>query len=250
MRSRNIRGRLLSSVAALAVLVVVQSGVADAASVENGSFETGDFTGWETDAQEGSAGDWLTYTGTLTPGSSHEIPAPACGDSAAVTDTQENTSNVLYQAIDLEADHTHTLTLEYFYDNRAPDFFTPDSLNYGGGFENQQFRIDIMDGDTADPFSLAAGDVLEMALRTEVGDPLDSGGWQDLDIDLTPWAGQTVYLRFAVVLNRGYLHAGVDCVEVASQPLGPTTTTTSTTTTTAPPAAPAPATAAAPTFTG
>lgn len=257
MRGQTITGRLSVAVATMAVLLVVQSGVADAASVENGSFETGDFTGWERDAQPDSAGAWEVYTGTSTPFSDHEIPDASCGTYATVADTVGETSNVLHQAIDLEADQTHTLTLQYFYENVEGDesagFFTPDTLELPddpGDPENQQFRIDIMDGDTADPFSVGAEDVLDMAFRTEVGDPNSSGGWQDLEIDLTPWAGQTVYLRTAVVMSAGYLHAGIDCVEVASQPLQATTTTTTTTTTTAPPAAAAPVTAAAPTFTG
>lgn len=257
MRSSHTISRAVLSVAAASALLLGITGVADAASVENGSFESGDFTGWETTEWPGSGGEWLTSDGGVLPYSGHDAPTPACGEWAAVTDQGDPASSVLYQEIVLEDGQTHSLSLQYYYDNwYEGGFITPDTLEIQRGdplrqesATNQQFRIDIMSPDTVDDFSVSDDDVLEMVFRTEVGDPDSSGGWQDLEVDLTPWAGQTVYLRFATADDGAPLHSAVDCIEVASQPL-PTTTTTSTTTTTAPPAAAAPATAAAPTFTG
>ena len=57
--------------------------------------------------------------------------------------------------------------------NLADDFFTPNSLDYAVG-SNQQARVDLMLA-SSDPFSVDAGDVLQNLFQTKSGDPLTSG---------------------------------------------------------------------------
>ncbi len=44
-----------------------QNAEAQVELVENGSFETGDFTGWTVVQEAGSAGDWFVYSGNTSP---------------------------------------------------------------------------------------------------------------------------------------------------------------------------------------
>src|SRR5207247_404789 len=75
-----------------------------------------------------------------------------------------------------------TLQFEYFIQNINGAFITPASLDYLAG-ENQQARVDIMTT-TADPFSVAAGDVLFNVYQTMVGDSAVSG-YSLISVDLT-----------------------------------------------------------------
>ena len=230
-------GRARRSVAAVAALVGVlalTTGVADAAEVQNGSFETGDLTGWTTaDMGAGSwdvllAGDDINYD-------------PPCDTYAVYSDQGDPTAMVLYQDIALEAEMTHTLSFQHSWVNFAdgeippegqPDaesvFITPPNLTDD---PNQQYRVDIMDP-AADPYSTADADVLQAVFRTNVGDPDLSGGWLPVNVDLSPWAGQTVRLRFAIAVTAAPIQAGIDCVAVQSTPLQTTTTTAPPTTST------------------
>lgn len=261
------RTRLRVLAAAGAASFILASGLpAWAAEVENGSFETGDLTGWTADEWPGSEGSWLVYSGETSPLSEHEIPAPSCGEFAAVSDQNDPSGAVLYQDLALEADQTHTLTFTHYYVNWAngennedsslalptavpvvpgtPVWGNPDTLDPDYDGVNQQYRVDIVDP-AADPFSLAPDDILLSIFATEDGDPAVMAP-VEVSVDLSQFAGQTVRLRFAQADNEYYLNAGVDCVAVASSPLETTTTTAAPTTT----AAVVQAAAVAPRFTG
>lgn len=262
------RKQLLGSIGAagLAVVLAVPT-PAFAAEVENGSFETGDLTGWTTEEWPGAGGDWSVYSGETSPISQHEIPAPVCGDYAAVSDQSDPSSAVLYQDLVLEAGQTHLLTFTHFYVNWATDegveeelpvdlrqplavpvvpgtpiWGHPDTLDPDYDGDNQQYRVDIVDPE-ADPFSVDPADILLSVFTTADGDPAVLAP-VEVSVDLSQFAGQTVRLRFAEADNESYLNAGVDCVELASAPID-TTSTTSTTTT-----AQIQAAATAPRFTG
>ncbi len=253
---RSARWMTAAAVVVAGVLLMPQAAMA--ATVTNGSFETGDFTGWTTQAQDqqGAAGLWSVYTGTTPPLSGTTLPAPMCGTHAAVADQEEASSNVLYQDLTLEAGEAHTLTFTHYYNNTAtegdsdtPLFASPATLDYTVDAANQQYRVDIMKA-SADPFSVASADILQTVFQTQPGDPATLAP-TPVTVDLSAYAGQTVRLRFAVVVNQAVLNAGVDCVNLTSTPIPTTSTTTSTTaapTTTAAPAAKA--VAAAPAFTG
>ena len=235
-----------AAVGLVGVLLAAQPALA--ATVTNGGFETGDFTGWTVNEQAESDGTWSVYTGTTTPESQHDIDAPPCDTHAAIFDQEDPSSAVLYQDLTLEAGDTHTLTFTHYYRNYAtvggeetkpgvsqpqadtPLWASPATLDYTIKDDNQQYRVDIMKP-TADPTSVDAADILKTVFQTEPGDPADLAP-TPVTVDLSAFAGQTVRLRFAAVDNDFYLNVGVDCVQLTSTPIP--TSTSSTTTTTAP----------------
>lgn len=207
-----IRRKLMTATAIVAGVVMATAGLSLAASVDNGGFESGDFTGWTT--VEAGSGSWSVYTGSSTPTFGQTVPAPPEGTNAAATEQSGPGTHILYQDIELEADAVHRLTFFLYY-NSSASITVPagGSLDHTGG-PNQQFRVDLIDP-AADVDSVAADDVIENLFQTENGDPT-SMDVTDFLVDLTPYAGQTVRLRFAEADNGGNFVAGVDAVEVAT----------------------------------
>jgi hypothetical protein len=213
--ARGVRRFALAGLVAL----LAMTGTAQAASVTNGGFETGDVTGWTVRDQTSGSGSWFVYSGTTSPLSFLPIPAPPEGTFAATTDQTGPGSHLLYQAVTLEAGLSHELRFVLYYDNAAFSFATPNTLDFNVS-PNQQYRVDILDPN-APVTSVAAGDVLATVFRTEVGDPSVLGP-TTISFDLTPYAGRTVRLRFAEVDNQGFLTAGVDDVRIVSTARTPT----------------------------
>lgn len=200
--------------------------VATAGPVANGGFETGDFTGYGTDqtfaGQTQGGGDHLYVYSGGTSNSLYDVPTPVEGaDAAILDDGSGNGSEVLYQDIAVPAGGG-TLSFAYSYDSFAP-IASPDSLDYTTNrvtAANQQFRADIVT--TSAPLrSVAAGDVLAGIVRTQTGDPTATGTaaqgdpyqastYTSASVNLTPYAGSTVRLRFATADNQDSLLAEVD----------------------------------------
>ena len=204
---------------AVALGVCLAPAVARAATVVNGGFETGDFTGWHEQDQAGSAGSWQVYSGTSSPLNGFTIPAPPQGMFAAITDQTKPASNILYQDVALEAGAKHTLSLYVYYTSQAP-IANPPTLDYTTSFPNQQFRIDVMKP-SAPLTSVNPSDILLTVFATKTGDP-ESLSPTLIKVDLTPFAGQTVRLRFAQVDNQFFNNAGFDDVTIASTPAATT----------------------------
>lgn len=186
--------------------------------VENGSFETGDFSGWTVVQEPGSAGNWFVYSGNITPLSSSTILPPPDGEYAAVADQLESSSQILYQDIDVPQSSSTTCSFIVYYQNEANEFVIGPSLSYGGGFQNQQGRIDIMDPDAPD-FDIGAG-VLQNLFQTNPGDPL-SLGYTTVVFDLTTFEGTTVRFRAALVNNLANFQFAIDdvtCVTATEVP--------------------------------
>jgi hypothetical protein len=217
MRRRSAVGAATLAV----VLTLAISGTSSAATVVNGGFETGTFSGWTVVDQEGSffGGQWFVYSGTATPFNFFPIPAPPEGTFAATTDQGGPGSHVLYQDVALEAGFRHVLSFDVYYNNQNGAFATPDTLDFNV-FPNQQYRIDVLRAG-ADPFSVAAGDVLATVFRTQVGDPPTLAPTR-VTFDLSAFAGTTVRLRFAEVDNQLFFNASVDNVVIESVRLLPT----------------------------
>jgi hypothetical protein len=119
-----------------------------------------------------------------------------------MTDAFGPGSHVLYQDFVVPTGSA-LLSFSLFIGNRANAFSTPASLDFSTPALNQQARVDILKA-SADPFSVAAADVLQNVYQTHVGDPLLSG-YSNLNFDLTSLfsanAGQTLRLRFAETDN-------------------------------------------------
>jgi uncharacterized repeat protein (TIGR01451 family) len=208
-----MRTRLSAAALAAMALSIAASTVALAATVTNGGFESGTLSGWTVVNQAGSQGTWSNYTGTTSPTSSHTIPAPPEGTRAAITDQTGPSSHELYQDITLEPGFTHTLTFSLYYHSYAA-LTAPGTLDYTSAGANQQYRVDVMKTSAAD-FSIAPADVLANIFQTKLGDPQVVAP-TTMTFDLTPFAGQTIRLRFAAAVRQFFLNAGVDNVKVVS----------------------------------
>jgi hypothetical protein len=241
--------RGLALVGALVGLALVAPAAAMAATVVNGDFESG-LTGWQRfrDTMHGDAGNWFVYSGTEAPLSSPSGPedeeegvgtlqAPPQGTYAATTDEEDPGDYVLYQDVALEPFYTHRLSMTLYYRSFAPiGIPSPDSLSWSLGRSgqeieeeeereeesvelepNQQYRVDVMKP-SAPIDSLDPADILSTVFATRAGDAQTMAP-REFSADLTPFAGQTVRLRFANVDNQYFFNAGVDDVSITSVPV-------------------------------
>lgn len=206
--------RLLAlNVARAATLAFALSTAAQAApSIANGSFESG-FTGWTRVDQLASDGTFFLHSGTVSPVLGFPVPAPPQGLNAAMTDQGAGGSHALYQDFVASAGPA-TLSFSLYVGNGADDFYVPGHLDWATADLNQQARVDIVKTG-ADPFSIAAADVLLSLFATTAGDPLQSG-YTTYSFDLTSFlgahAGEVLRLRFAEVDNVAPFQFGVDDV--------------------------------------
>jgi hypothetical protein len=210
------------------ITAVVGPGKAHAGPVlTNGSFEAG-LTGWTTANAPGSDGSFFLQSGTSSPVNGDLVPAPLAGSFAAMTDAQGPGSHVLYQDFVVPTvlgPLDSLIHYDLFIGNRAPFFATPSpaSLDFGVNAFNQQVRVDIIKA-SADPFSVAASDVVQVLYQSKPGDPLVSGYTMfDANVrnSLLANAGQALRLRFAEVDNVGTLQFGVDDVSFQTVPEPP-----------------------------
>ena len=194
--------------------------------IQNGGFEAG-LTGWTVVDQAGGDGSFLAQTGATSPVNGLPVPAPPQGVNAAMSDAGGPGSHVLYQDFSIPVGVTAgSIRFQVFVGNRSDRFAAPSSLDFaltnrtGDVNLNQQARVDIMTT-TADPFSVAAGDVLRNLYQTQVGDPLVSGYTlitADISSLLSAHAGETLRLRFAEVDNLSLFNLGVDGIQLDAVP--------------------------------
>src|SRR5262245_21211383 len=109
---RNITTVGLASLLAIVLQPVVH---AEAATVANGGFESGNLSGWTTtNSCGGDSGHWVAYSGTSTPGTGVAISAPPEGTFGAVTEETNSGTRILYQDIALEAGFAHQVSFSLY----------------------------------------------------------------------------------------------------------------------------------------
>ncbi|MDX6689700.1 MAG: hypothetical protein QOG15_1157 [Solirubrobacteraceae bacterium] len=211
---------------ALCAAGLLAAPAASAATLVNGGFESGDLTGWTTSETSAGSSLWTVYSGAgPLPLSGNTVPGAIEGTYAAVTDQTNASTQILYQDVTLEPGIKHRLNFVVYYESQAPIAIpSPDTLDWTVAANNQQYRVDIMDP-TAAVDSVAAGDVLAPVFQTQPASPLALPPTAQA-FDLSPFAGQTVRIRFAAVSNSFYLQAHVDAVSITSDGTPPETTIT------------------------
>lgn len=217
-RARVQLSTLLATIAVASFSLFAATG-ASAATVVNGDFETGTLSGWQqVNFPPEASGAWFAYTGTAPPlPAAIEVPPPPAGNFAAITSQGGAGTHILYQDVALEPYYTHQLTLLVYYRSAAPLATpSPETLNSEIPAANQQYRIDVMKP-TAPIESVNPSAILATVFATKTGDPEELGP-TPLTVNLTPFAGQTVRLRFAEVDNEFYFAAGTDSVAIQSLP--------------------------------
>jgi hypothetical protein len=196
---------------------------AQAQIINNGGFEAG-LTSWTTLDQIGSDGTFFVQSGTTSPVNGFSVAAPPEGVNAAMTDAQAPGSHVLYQDFVVPTGGgSFEVAFSLFLNNLADAFYVPDHLDFATPDLNQQARVDIVTT-SADPFSVASGDVLQNLFKTAPADPLVSGYTNHI-VDVTALfqarQGQTLRLRFAAVDNVAPFNFGVDAVDIRSSRSAP-----------------------------
>jgi len=208
-------------IAAAAVIATCLAGAPPASGspiLLNGGFEAG-FSSWTRADQLGSEGTFFLQSGTASPVNLDAVPAPPGGLIAAMTDAGAPGTHVLYQDFVVSAPSA-LLSFDLFLGNRAGAFVTANPATVGLDFStaalNQQARVDIL-RIGANPFSVAASDVLLNLYQTKAGDPLVSG-YNRLNFDLSTLfaanAGATLRLRFAEADNLAQFQVGLDNVSL------------------------------------
>jgi hypothetical protein len=197
---------------AVGVALLVAPGSASAAIVNNGDFETGNFSGWHEAYVNPDVGRWFNYTGTSSPIEGFPIPGPPQGTHAAIADQGEVSSQILYQDLTIPPNGSvNDLSLLIYYNaGDEPQFRSPNTLSLA--VTNEQYRIDLMKP-TAAIDSVSSGDILHRLFGTTPLSPATLAPTQ-LTTSLSRYAGQTVRLRFAVAVTEHTLNAGVDAVAV------------------------------------
>ena len=213
--------------ALIAVLLSLAPAAAHAAPVVNGDFETADLSGWTVDSTSSSGtGSWFNYSGTVAPLSgaalSSTIPAPPQGTRAAIADQVSLGRRILYQDVALAPNQGHTLTASVYYVAQQAAVTDSGTLDYTSAGTVETYRVDVMKPAAALD-SVAAADVLVSVFATHAGDPQRREP-APVTADLTPFAGQTVRLRFAEADNAGVLNTGVDDVKISDDTAAPVPT--------------------------
>jgi hypothetical protein len=181
------------------------------ASKASEDFESGTLANWRID--QSGAGGWFSYSNGKTPPDPSrsdsnipfDVPDPPQGKFAAVTDTNGPGRRILFR--DITLDGRYRLHLTVFYVNFGT-FSTVTTSNRNTISDEQQYRIDLV-SPSAPVDSMAKEHLLANIFQGQPNDParLDP---KEVTFDLSPWAGQTIRLRFAAADNQGPLRAGVD----------------------------------------
>ncbi|WP_457423964.1 hypothetical protein [Roseateles sp. P5_E7] len=189
-----------------------------APTIVNGGFENG-FAGWTRVDQLGGDGTFQIQTGTASPLNGELVPAPPEGSYAAMTDSFGPGAHVLYQDFMASASSA-ALSFQVFIGNRADRFVVPATLDFSTPALNQQARVDVLRAG-ADPFSVAAADILLSLYASELNGPLMQGYFaimSDISALLAEQNGQLLRLRFAETDNVGPFQFGVDDVRITAAP--------------------------------
>ena len=232
MRVLGAGRRLFVAASAVAVCAGLLAPGAGAAPVVNGNFETGTLEGWQVHRVTES-GNWFAYHESTDerPGTEpiadkrgdHPPQAPPQGIYAAIADELNPDTLILSQDVALAPGQSHRLSLLAYYSSSSP-IAVPGSGTLSvdpevlAGEANQQYRIDVIKPgaplETVDP-----ADILATVFRAVPGSPATMLPTR-LSADLSPFAGQTVRLRFAVAAHEEVITAGLDDVSISSEAAG------------------------------
>ncbi|KAJ3334104.1 hypothetical protein HDU76_010226 [Blyttiomyces sp. JEL0837] len=194
----------------------------------NGFFDDG-LAGWTAVRQLGTKGTVAALiAGQAAPISGNEIPAAAShdqsqGNTVAVFDGDSPGSYVLYQEYTpIKGDY---LTFSWLVSNWARGFSISDTMS--ANVRNQQFRVDLVtprrgykwfdrnyEGHVA---TVLSPDHVREVMNA-VGSPPFTivGPWQTTKFDLSPYAGEKVWIAFRMVNNQGPMNVALDNIAVAN----------------------------------
>jgi hypothetical protein len=186
--------------------------------ITNGGFETGDLTGWTLANAAGGSGSFLIQTGSGSPLNNFSVPPPPGGTYAAMTDQGGPGTHVLFQDVTIPFGATSiSFSANYFRNNQAGGYITPDIIDINFSGSNQQSFVDILTADS-DPLS-ARSTAVTTLFASAVGDPSNDGTYFLVSANLTGilTPGSTYRLRFVEADNQLFFNNGVDNVSLLAE---------------------------------
>jgi hypothetical protein len=224
------RVRMSGVLAMVGVVAVV--GVAFGAKIENGNFEKGNFSGWDT--KSSSAAKWKIYDKDhrivtnpepkpkLIAGI--ELPKPI-GKFSPFIDMDDQSNGFLSRTIKIP-DDARALKLKAFWHN-AEGAWVQQGTFAEPGVDDQYFSIDLIKPD-AKPSTSSKGDILKniyapgkdpIQMRSGTARRGPSGGnyvsdWVPFKAKVKKYRGEKVTLRVAEVSMQNFNFVGIDDVKV------------------------------------
>lgn len=211
--------RLVFSLTAVALLAGSRFA---SASLVNGDFETGDFSGWTVTDQTGGNGTWfISSPGAVTPLSGfNTAPNASGGNFYAVTDQGGPGAHALTQSFVADSSSI-TVSFDMFVNDQSGSggIVDPAGLDFGA-VPNQHARVDILvAGATA--FSTAAADIVSnLYLGVDPGPTPNPFTHYSIVVSGLS-VGSTYQIRFAEVDNQFFFHQGIDNVSITSASVVP-----------------------------
>jgi hypothetical protein len=203
--------RWWAAVAAVFVIAGLTAGAATAATIVNGDFETGDFSGW-TVAQNGLGAWGVTTNGSAVCGLAPHAPR---GADAALWDMTDPSDGFLSQSFTVPANGT--ISVDYAYWNAASTWeqdLGGDPYSVALFDPNEWLRIDVIAAgapiDTLDP-----SDIVATIFDSQSGTPTFDQDWTTGTVSLAAFAGQSVTFRVVVVNDISCLPVWIDNVSVS-----------------------------------
>lgn len=211
----NLRRLLITFVIAIALAGLTAAAVA-AATVTNGDFETGTFSGW-TATDDGGYGSWgVSASGTAQCGLTTNVPD---GSDAALWDMSDPSWGILTH--DLSVPANGVVSVNYAYDNFAgiwtQDGTDPYSTTLGP--QDEWLRIDVIKS-TAARNTLDPSDILATIFDSQTGSPALNQGWVTGTASLAAYAGQTVTFRAVAVNDQSCLPVWIDDLTLSGSTAG------------------------------
>jgi hypothetical protein len=205
---------------AIAALLLLAAGSAEAAGPVEGGFENGLAAWTKISFYENT--EWTAQTRADAEAEFETTFPAAIGPYVAATKYNGDDTAILAQTFALPAASNLDLSLYLFYASESPMAVpAPDTLfvNPFGEGGNQQVRVDVLKSN-APLESVSPNDTLATLYASPSGGP-EVLGPTLLSADLSQFAGQTVTLRIANATSEGEMKVGVGAVSLTATPLPP-----------------------------
>ena len=208
MKTTRTVTRKLSAILAGALTLAIA--IPAMANVDNGSFESGDFTSWGTYNSDG----FLSVSDTLPAGFCiTALPSDGITDGtyAAYYDMSGPNTLVIWQDVLVPADGI--ISMDLTFSNTAGLWAWTGVLDHIGP-PNQHLRVDIMNPAAAD-LSMDPADIY-MTVYESGDSSVFTVDKVPLSANISAWAGQTVRVRISKVDNQNCFPVAIDNVMATS----------------------------------
>jgi hypothetical protein len=201
------------SLCSAAVTILAQGNL-----LQNGSFETGDFTGWQVQLQPGTGGDFFV-TKNLNPplrdNPAFATAGPSDGQFYAVNDSASGGAYTLIQPFNLSAGAHPRLTFDMFLNNWSGAYLPNDTTLSTLDGPNQHARVDILAGG-ASAFETGSGVAMHLLTGGEAHN--EAQPYTHYSFDLDPLPAGAYQLRFAEIDTVQLFNMGIDNVSITAIP--------------------------------